>query len=95
MFKTKITWWPIWISVPKKKSDFLALNDLLNQSQPNQTWWEWPAKSVVHIFDQHFMAAILDFCTKVKMLTFASKLHQSQPNQTWWEWPASFNQYFN
>ena len=33
-----------------KNSYFLALNDLLDQSQPNQTWWEWPARSVVHIF---------------------------------------------
>ena len=28
----------------------MAINDLLNQFQPNQTWWELPAKSVVHIF---------------------------------------------
>ena len=34
------------------------------------------------------MAAILDSCTKVKILTLVQELHQSQPNQTWWKLPA-------
>ena len=62
-----------------KNSDFWALNDLLDQSKSNQTWWEWQARYVVHIFSW------CQSCISVpkwKFLLFASKLHQSQPNQT-------------
>ena len=38
----------------KKNTYFLDLNNLPDQSQPNQTWWEWPARSVFHIFGQQF-----------------------------------------
>ena len=51
------------------------------KSQSNQTWWEWPAKSVVHIFGQKFHGSHLGFLYQSENSYFLP-LNYTNPSQT-------------